>query len=296
MLLDKSIALLEGACDMHIHGGPDVVQRRQEIVEIAEEARDYGMAGLVFKDHNNSTADRAKIAQKMVPEIGIFGGIVLNHAVGGFNIHAVDIAIKMGVKVVWMPSVDASYTILKVAVENVTPWLKPIVWLDNPDQGLSVLGDNGEILPVIKEILSLIRDGDVILDTCHLNAQESYKLVVEAKRMGLNKIVVTHPNCSVNLMSIAEQKEFVDTGAYLSYAFLPCMPMFDGQKPTDIAKMIKEVGPERCILISDLGQIQNPTVVEGMRMYITHMLMAGLTEDEVRVMVKDNPQKLLNIG
>lgn len=293
MFLEKSIQLLEGACDIHIHGGPDVVQRRQEITGIASDAKEYGMAGVVFKDHNSSTADRAGIARQLVPDIGIFGGIVLNHAVGGFNLHAVDMAIKMGAKIVWMPSIDARYTIQKVIVEGVAPWLKPSVWLRKPEDGLSVLDEDGTILPVVKEIIHLLRDKDIILDTCHLSALESYKLVVEAKKAGLSKIVVTHPNCSVNKMTIQEQKELADAGAMLTYAFLPCMPMYDGQQPTEIADMISQVGPNNCILISDFGQVQNPTVVEGMRMYITHMLMAGLSEDDIRLMVKDNPQKLL---
>lgn len=77
------------------------------------------MAAVVFKDHNSSTADRARIARQFVPGIGIFGGIVLNHAVGGFNIHAVDMAIKMGTKI-WVPSVDARHMMQKVTVENIT--------------------------------------------------------------------------------------------------------------------------------------------------------------------------------
>lgn len=296
MLLDKSLMLLEGACDIHIHGGPDIVERRQDIVQIAEEAKNYSMAAVVFKDHNSSTADRARVARQFVPDIGIFGGIVLNHAVGGFNVHAVDMAIKMGAKIVWMPSVDAYHTIQKVMVENATPWLKPVVWLDNPNQGLTVLDSHGQILPEVKEILGLLRDTGVVLDTCHLNAKESYELVIEAKKIGLNKIVVTHPNCSVNKMTIPEQRELAEAGALLSYAFLPCMPMYDGQQPGEIAEMIKQVGPQRCILVSDFGQVQNPTVVEGMRMFITHLLIAGLSDKEIRVMVRDNPQMLLNFS
>ncbi len=295
MFLEKSMQLLEGACDIHIHGGPDVVQRRQEIIDIACDAKDHGMAAVAFKDHNNSTADRAGIARQVVPDIGIFGGIVLNHAIGGFNLHAVDMAIKMGAKIVWMPSVDARDTIQKVIVEGVAPWLKPSVWLRNPEDGLTVLDEDGAILPTVKEIICLLRDKDVILDTCHLNALESFKLVVEAKKAGLSKIVVTHPNCSVNKMTIQEQKELAEAGAMLTYAFLPCMPMYDGQQPTEIADMIRQVGPENCILISDFGQVQNSTVVEGMRMFITHLLMAGLAEDDIKLMVRDNPQRLLDL-
>jgi len=296
-LIDKVNELLIGACDLHIHGGPDVVPRRQDIIQIAEEAKSAGMSAVVFKDHNTCTADRAYVASKVVSGISIFGGLVLNHSVGGFNAHAVDMAIKLGARVIWMPSVDASYTIQKVVVESETPWLKQAVWLSRPEQGLSIFkkgGEANEIAPEIKEILYLIREADIILDTCHLSPKETFILVKEAKNIGLSKIAVSHPNCSVNRMSISEQKELAEMGAYFTYAFLPCMPMIDGQKPTEIAKMITEVGPKHSILITDFGQLQNPTVVEGMRMYITHMLLAGLKESDIKLMINENPSKLLN--
>lgn len=298
MTNDRANELLQGACDLHIHGGPDIVPRRQDIIDIAEEARNAGMAAVVFKDHNTNTADRAYLASKVVDGIKVYGGIVLNRSVGGFNIHAVDMAIKLGAKIVWMPSVDAAYTIGKVMVTDETPWLKSIVWMDKPNDGLTIFQNDDEstILPEVKEILSLMRGTDVILDTCHLCAREAYALVKEAKAMGLEKIVVSHPNCSVNKMTIQEQKELAAMGAYLTYAFLPCMPMYDGQKPTEIAEMIRQVGAKHAVLISDFGQSQNPSVVEGMRMFITHMLLAGISETDVQLMVRDNPQWLLGLN
>lgn len=289
--------LLHGACDLHIHGGPDVVPRRQDMAEVAEEARLSGMSAVVFKDHNTNTADRARLVSKFVPDVRVFGGIVLNHAVGGFNPHAVEMAVAMGAKVVWMPSVDARPTVQRVAVDGQTEWLRGAVWLQEPRDGLSIYADESknDILPEIKEILALLRGTDVILDTCHLEAKEAYVIILEAKRLGLDKIVVTHPNCSVNRMTIEEQRELADTGALMAYAFLPCMPMYDGQRPTEIAEMITAVGPDRSILISDFGQMQNPTVVEGMRMFISHMLAAGISPESVSLMVRDNPQRLLSI-
>lgn len=298
MVIDKAYELLEGACDMHVHGGPDVTPRRQDIIDIAEEAFNAGMAAVVFKDHYTCTADRAYVAGKAAPGINIFGGIVLNHAVGGFNVHAVDMAVRLGAKVVWMPSIDAAYTVEKVWVTDETPWLKPFVRLKNPEKGLSIFkegGESPELIQEVKEIIDLLRGTNVILDTCHCSPRETYSLVRQAKDAGLERIVVTHPNCSVNRMTIAEQKELAGMGAYLAYAFLPCMPMFDGQRPVEIARMISEVGAKNCILISDFGQSINPSVVEGMRMFIAHMLAAGIPEEDVRVMVRDNPQWLLGL-
>ena len=54
----------------------------------------------------------------------------------------------------------------------------------------------------MKDILKLIAEADVILDTCHLGAGETLALVKEAREIGVKKIIICHPNCSVNLMPI----------------------------------------------------------------------------------------------
>jgi len=297
-VLDKLEELIRGAYDLHVHAGPDIVPRRQDILDVARDALNAGMGGLVFKDHYTTTADRARIAREVVPGVNSFGGIVLNYPVGGLNPEAVDKAIKLGAKIIWMPSVDAAYTVKKVVATNETPWLKPFVSLRRIQDGISVLKeglDGSELVPEIPEILKLIADADIILDTCHLCAREAFPLIKEAKKMGITKIIVTHPNCSVNKMTISEQREFAELGAFLSYAYLPCMPMFDRQDPREIVPMIEAVGTNHCLLFSDFGQILNPPVVEGLKLFIGTLLALGIPEDGIRTMVKHNPEKLLNI-
>ncbi len=298
-MLDRVDELIKGAYDLHVHAGPDIVPRRQDILDVARDALNSGMGGLVFKDHHTITADRARIAREVVHGVNLFGGIVLNYSVGGLNPEAVDEAIKLGVKIVWMPSVDAAYTVKKVVITNETPWLKPFVSLHRAEDGISVLKgglDGSELVPEIREILRLIADADIILDTCHLCAKEAFPLVKEAKRIGVSKMIVTHPNCSVNKMTISEQKEFAELGAFLSYAYLPCMPLYDRQDPREIVQMIKEVDPKHCLLFSDFGQTVNPPVVEGLKLFIGSLLALGITDDEIKTMVKHNPENLLNLA
>lgn len=188
-MLNKVEDLIKGAYDLHVHAGPDVVPRRQDILDVARDAFNSEMGGLVFKDHHTTTADRARIAGEVVPRVNLFGGIVLNHSVGGLNTEAVDKAIKLGAKIIWMPSVDAAYTINKVVITNETPWLQAAVSLKRPEDGISVfeggLGGS-KLLPQVQEILKLIADAGVILDTCHLCAREALALVKEARRTGHN--------------------------------------------------------------------------------------------------------------
>jgi hypothetical protein len=294
--------LMVGACDLHIHAGPDTVPRQHDLLEVAQEASDAGMRALGIKDHNTTTADRVTLAKAVVPEsITLIGGIVLNYAVGGFNLEAVDKALNLGAKIVWMPSMDSSLTIEKVHVTQETPWLLPFVRLQEPGKGLTVLDEwpsGNKILPEVQEILKLIAEKDAVLDTCHLSAHECATLIDEALDIGVKRIIVTHPNCSVNLMTIEQQKALVakGSGVYVSYAFLPCMPLFDRQHPKEIAKMMTEVGVDRCIIFSDFGQPVNPTPVEGYKMFLASLLALGMDEKDLHQVATVNPARLLSLG
>ncbi|MCF8143958.1 MAG: hypothetical protein K9N21_08575 [Deltaproteobacteria bacterium] len=293
--------LMVGACDFHIHAGPDVAPRQQDLVEVATDACESGMRVLAFKDHNTATADRVNLAKKFVPDsVTLIGGIVLNYAVGGFNPEAVEQALLLGAKIVWMPSMDASLTIEKVHVSQETPWLLPFVKLRQPEKGLSVLNQwpsGDDIRSEVKEILKLIAEKNAILDTCHLSAHECALLIDEALNIGVERIIVTHPNCSVNPMTIDEQKELAakDDRIYLNYAFLPCMPLFDRQHPKRIAEMMDAVGFDRCLIFSDFGQMVNPPPVEGYKMFIASLLAVGVGIEDIKKVASRNPGRLLNL-
>jgi Family of unknown function (DUF6282) len=79
-----------GVIDMHVHSHPDVFGRSMDDIDVAQLAKARGMRGLVLKNHISETASRAALVMKVVPGIEVFGGIVLNNAVGGVNPHAVE--------------------------------------------------------------------------------------------------------------------------------------------------------------------------------------------------------------
>ena len=113
------------------------------------------------------------------------GRIVLNHTVGGLNPETVEKAIKLGTKIVWMPSMDAALTIEKLRVTYETTWLEGFVKRRDPKEGISIFKDGvteNEIRSEVKDILKLIAEADVTLDTCHLGAGETLALVKEAKK------------------------------------------------------------------------------------------------------------------
>jgi hypothetical protein len=93
---------MAGTCDLHIHPGPDIFVRIADDLGIAQMARNAGQRAILLKCHVENTASRAYHVQQLVPEVKIFGSIVLNWFVGGLNPVGVEAALRMGAKEVFM--------------------------------------------------------------------------------------------------------------------------------------------------------------------------------------------------
>lgn len=289
--MDKRMEVLEGAIDLHFHATPDLHDRLLDEVEIAKEARAAGMRALLSKAHYGINAARMYYVNKAVPGIHTFGGVVLNPAVGGLNPAAVEAAIKFGGKEVWMPSIFSEAHIKHFRGTYKTMPGK-VKW---PEKGLSILDREGNLLPAVKEILDMIAEANIILGTSHCSAEESRVLIDEALRRGVKKILITHPHNEVPNLSREVQLEFTQKGAYLEHCFLPTTPMFFNARIHDVIEVIRLVGPERCVLATDFGQVFNPSPVEGLRMFILSLMNQGITSAEIDIMVRRNPAKLLDL-
>jgi hypothetical protein len=289
--MDKRMEVLEGAIDLHFHATPDLHDRLLDEVEIAKEAREAGMRAVLSKAHYGINASRMYYVSKAVPGIHTFGGVVLNPAVGGLNPSAVEAAIKFGGKEVWMPSIfsDAHIKHFKGTYGTMPGRVK---W---PEKGITILDSEKKLLPVVKEILDMIAEANIILGTSHCSAEESRILIDEAFRRGVKKILVTHPHNEVPDLSLEVQLEFARKGAYLEHCFLPTMPMFYNARIKDVIEVIRKAGPERCVMATDFGQVFCPSTVEGLRMFILSLMNQGITEKEIDIMVRKNPAKLLDL-
>ncbi len=279
--------LLKGSIDMHIHPAPHLVPR-PDALTVAIQAQEAGMKAIVFKCRAYSSAPLASIVSRMVPNIQIFGGLVLDHEAGGLNPIAVRTAISVGAKIIWMPVAHAA--------DHVRTH-------EPGGRGIPILDKNGNLLPEVQDILHIIRDKDVILATGHISKKEMLTLVVEARQAGVKKVIVTHATDPGIGLTIEEQQNLVKEGAIIEHSLFSCLPYFTltkvgkGSKPLEpreIARAVKAVGAEHCILSTDVGGPQGPSPREGIRMFIAMMLGCGLSEEEVRLMVNTVPAKLLN--
>lgn len=297
-------ALMSGAIDLHIHASFENPLRRQNMVEVARDAAAAGMRAVAFKSKDTCTVDSARLAGSLVDGIGVYGGICLDYSVGGLNPLAVYSALDMGGKIVWMPSFDSAWTIKQSNAEGAKSGAKVYQkFMDSGRKkvtGISILKggmDGCELLPEVREIISMITAKGAILDTSHCSPRESLILVREAKKAGLERIIITHVNSDIIGATIEEQKVFAREGAFLQYVFCGCIPspFRESQTVQTIVEMIQQVGPEYCVLATDVGRFNSVLPVEGMRMFIADLLLAGIAEKDIEKMVKINPAYLLGL-
>jgi hypothetical protein len=291
---------LKGAIDLHIHTTPDGFPRLLDDLEVARQARDVGMRAVLLKCHVTTTCDRAYLVRRVIKGIEVFGGIVLNHPVGGLNPYAVATAIYMGAKAIWMPTMWADQHVRYSRQRNMDGY--QAIGMSFPEKGVTVLSDSGELLPEAQQILKMIADHDLMLGMSHLSYKEQKVMIPAAKMAGVTKIVVNHPTYQVLQFSLDQIKELADMGAYMEFCLLPLTPQWTlrdpekGWSPKRVAQAIKDIGPERCLLATDGGQIHNPTPIEGLRTFIRMMREEGLSSEEIALMTKTNPAKMLGLS
>ncbi len=292
----EDLELLRGAIDTHVHAAPDVAPRIMDEMETALEAKKMGMRGLIFKSGYTVNAGRMLYVNKAVPEVKSIGGVVLNPPVGGLNPYAVETTIKLGGRIVWMPTIfsEEHFRYLR-RKDALLPYVTMAKKTKMPEKGLTIVDGDDGILPEVEEILGLIADANVILATGHLSPKEIRLLVDEAFKRNVKKIVITHPQNAIPNLSLEEQVELAEKGAYLEHCFLETSPMWRNASIEDIAASIEKATPERCVLATDFGQIHHPPPPEGLRMFIRSLLEVGVGYEDIEKMVKHNPAKLLDL-
>lgn len=285
---------LSGVIDIHAHAAPETSMLRYlrafDAIDAAQIARIYGMRGIVLKEHTTETASWAYLVSRMVPGIEVFGGIVLNKAVGGINPVAVEaMALSRGGRgrVVYMPTVDAAARV--------------------PDSPNAVaVSRNGQLLPETLAVIKVIAKHDLGLSTGHVSAEEALMVIREARQAGVTKIYVQHPNHGGIVMSMAQMKEAVRLGALIEIVLSGEGLTGGGSKvvnaenpvmdygPQKIAD-IRALGPANVIISTDLGQPGRVHYAQAFQMAMTVLSQSGFSQAEIDLMTKQNPARFLGL-
>jgi len=100
-------------------------------------------------------------------------------------------------------------------------------------------------------------------------------------------------------LTVEEAKELVKRGAWIEIAEVSLLgtPIVGGGWIVNFdhsLKLIRELGPERIVLISDAGQPGNPPV-EAYKTMIRVLLSRGFSVEDLTKMCKENPAKLIGL-
>jgi hypothetical protein len=168
--------------DLHVHAAPSLLPRHGNDAQTAAAEHAAGFGTIVLKSHEGSTVERASSLDN-----GVYGGIVLNSPVGGANPDAVEVSARLGGRVVWMPTVSAPNHKRGASSPELS------VHRGFELRAVQIVDDTGRLLPAWLEVLDVIATHDLLLASGHLAAAETVLLFTEARRRGVQRLMVNHP-------------------------------------------------------------------------------------------------------
>lgn len=294
----KVASLLIGAIDPHVHTGPSIANRGLDHLEYARDCSKAGFAAFVAKDHDYATTMVAWMINKHHPELKtkVYGSIVLNNVIGGLNPYAVEHAAAMGAKVCWLPTLTA---------ENHFRWEKASGWVHPAStdkirkaSAIKILTEGKEVRDDVKEIIDVCVKNDLAMASGHLHISETWIVFEEAKKRGMKRMVVTHPEEIVD-GTLNDVKGLAAMGAMIEHS--NCMFLdgckFQHAKAEDLIKHIEAAGVDNTMFASDLGQVGKGAFHphEAFRRSIKICLDAGYSDEDIRKMCGGNASRILGI-
>jgi hypothetical protein len=270
--------LLKGALDLHFHMDPwtpGALNGQAGIAEVRV-ARSRGMRGLVIKDHNEPTAPLAYHLRQEMPGFELYGGFVMNLPNGGINPAGVEfMATKIRGepgRIVWMPAGDTA---------------KEVRASKNPDGPFVAVSHNGELLPEVKQVISIVAKHGLVIASGHILPEEALMVFREAKRQGVQHMIATHAFDLAGKMTVEQMQEAAKLGAFIE---------FDLRNTLEGGRIdaIRKVGPEFCFLSEFWTKVTAPKEyggLDGVGAFAETMRGHGFTDRELDLLFKDNPAK-----
>jgi hypothetical protein len=196
--------------DLHVHAAPSLLPRHGDDRSTVAAERAVGFDTVVLKAHEGSTVERAAAAGP-----GVYGGIVLNSPVGGANPDAVEVAARLGGRVVWMPTVSSRTHKAGAGSPELS------VHRGFELGVVDVIGDDGSLLPQWRDVLDVVAQHDLLLCSGHLSADETVVLFRAARAAGVQRLLVNHPKMAFLRWTEEASAALQALDAHLELGILP---------------------------------------------------------------------------
>ncbi|TFV64756.1 hypothetical protein E4P41_00515 [Geodermatophilus sp. DF01-2] len=283
-----------GLVDTHVHTAPDVVPRSVTDSQLARAVDEAGYRAVVLKSHHTVTATRATMAQEHAHDAQILGGAVLNvQSTGGVNPHAVETVLKLGGRVIWLPTITSANQIRHAAEKGIASGsLKALGTIEGP--GLDMLDQEGRPTADVCRVLDLIAGAGATLATGHIGPAEIMQVVPEARRRGVPNVLITHPEHSCVGLGLDQQLELAELGGvWFERVFVITLPTSDAVPLERVAEAIRTVGVDSTVMATDFGQAHNVSPIVGFQQYIDAMRDRGFSQADIEAMTVANPTAAL---
>ena len=292
--------LVKGALVLHVNPGPDVQARKIDDLALSPRYAQAGMAGYAIKSHYLCTAERAKLVNRIYPQCRAIGAITLNNSVGGLNPVAVEIAARAGAKIVWMPTTDSLYERQCLfhggRKDIIMPyWATILQELDQtgiPCPPITLRQENGKLKREVYSILEIAKKEKLCVATAHISHEDAFAMAEASHEIGFERLLISHVLYTTTTYSLEEQLRFLRLGALLEY----CYSTFTTKKTTyeRTLELIRAVGPQNCIISSDLGMPNGEYPDIGMMEFSRMLYRDHIPEEMIHVMNRDNPAYLID--
>lgn len=288
--------ILQGSVDFHMHSHMSPGYH-WDLAEIGRRCMSAGMRAVVVKNLYGFSHEQCHTANKLIGKNIFYASLVFGKTTGNVNEASVEQFSQFGEtnKIVEMPVFDS---------------FRHMMYLGKPaDSGIKVI-DNGKPVACLIEVLEIIARKNLVLKTGHISPQESIALIRIAKEVGVQNIVVTHATGTPVMATVKQQEEMASMGAFIEHCIVKFLPLsiWRSNKNIDhyhpeapigdlnyLKESIKTIGPERCVLGTDSGQVYHPYPHELFKYFIALLLDMEFSFEEVKKMAGENSCRLLGI-
>jgi predicted metal-dependent phosphotriesterase family hydrolase len=157
------------------------------------------------------------------------------------------------------------------------------------------VSQNGALLPATKQVIAVIAKHGLVLATGHVSADEGLMLLREGKQQGVQHMVVTHAMNAPVVMNVTQMQEAAKLGAFVEFVGGAVNGAGAAARIDSFADAIRRIGPDACILASDLGQKTTPLPADGFGAFLVALKGRGFTDQDIDRMAKQNPATLLGL-
>jgi hypothetical protein len=287
-------AILKNSWDIHVHAAPCLFPRWGDAWDLVEACQSAGMAGVVLKYHHGSSVEISAAVSRKLEGFRVYGGVTLNHFVGGLNPYAVDAALAVGAKFVWLPTLHSSQHAEACGCLGGFQFQQPSTRL-SVTESIPVLDAHDHPTSQMKDILELLNGKDVVLASGHIAPHEVFGVQRYIAQNSLKiRFLLNHVFFKTPALSVSQLKELTNSWTWFENVQLSMLPYVNATSARQIADGILAVPEARWVLASDSGQKNNRPSPDALLEFAQALAKEGIGESQLHRMMKQEPDYLLH--